>query len=255
MSPSGLGRRVLRAGGFRPWGHIFARHLYALARSWPLARWALRLRFVLPSRPRLSGGALPAALRPRGSRRVFSFYTCIRGDATFVFSLFFVKKGRSLRRFEGYSKKRSAPGRDTGGATKTSAEYTHTGLHRAQADTMAPCMQGRESEAARENVVTRTWALGERSCLQPLPMHFPRRLRSKELGCGRVGGTGIATAIRTLPGPPPCAVACHEALPSGESYVVRPPPRPNPPRPRVRTDRWTPSHPSRTTTASVWMAV
>ena len=39
--------------------------------------------------------------------------------------------------------------------------------------------------------------------------HFPRRLRSTELGYGRVGGTGITTAIRSLPRRrPPCAEAC-----------------------------------------------
>ena len=47
--------------------------------------------------------------------------------------------------------------------------------------------------------------------------HFPRLLRSTELGCGRVGGSGIAAAIRRLPRPP-CAEAClrRRCRPPGE---------------------------------------
>ena len=59
--------------------------------------------------------------------------------------------------------------------------------------------------------------------LSTLHSHFPRLLRSTELGCGRVGGSGIAAAIRRLPRPP-CAEACHEALPSarGETSQMAP---------------------------------
>ena len=65
--------------------------------------------------------------------------------------------------------KRSAPG--YGGATiKTSAEscaeFTHTGLHRAQVHTMTPRPSDskEQSEASRENIVTSAG----RSCPDPI---------------------------------------------------------------------------------------
>ena len=66
--------------------------------------------------------------------------------------------------------------------------------------------------------------------------HFPRLLRSTELGCGR-GGTRFSEAIRTLPRPP-CAEAClrRRCRPPGEKPAkclialrLREPPTPSHP--------------------------
>ena len=67
---------------------------------------------------------------------------------------------------------------------------------------------------------TRAWRAPHLGLLGAVCSLFPRRLRSTELGCGRVGGTRIAVAIRSLPRPP-CAEACHEALPSARGKTSR----------------------------------